>query len=103
MIAVSLYASQLRSACTPHNPCLPQGTGFPYSERERLAIRGLLPPKVLSLERQVSTGGLHFAQSRLSGKLLNTVLSALPPLSQLSQESKSVMVAEGDHLCRRAE
>eukprot|EP00891_Asterochloris_glomerata_P006016 jgi/Astpho2/6016/Aster-03973 len=28
------------------------GTGFPYSERERLAIRGLLPPKVLSLERQ---------------------------------------------------
>ncbi len=89
----------------PHNPCLLQGTGFPYSERERLAIRGLLPPKVLSLERQVSTGGPHPAQSRLQAsvwKMLNIVLSALPALSELPQDS-SGMVAEGGCLCRRAE
>lgn len=36
------------SRCT----CL-QGTGFPLTERERLGIRGLLPPRSLNMERQV--------------------------------------------------
>lgn len=30
----------------------PQGTGFPLPERDRLGIRGLLPPKVLTIEQQ---------------------------------------------------
>ena len=32
-----------------------QGTGFPHAERERLGVRGLLPPGTLSMERQVGT------------------------------------------------
>ena len=31
-----------------------QGTGFPHAERERLGVRGLLPPGTLSMERQVT-------------------------------------------------
>ena len=30
-----------------------QGTGFPLTERERLGIRGLLPPRNLNMDRQV--------------------------------------------------
>ena len=33
---------------------LPQGTGFPNAERDRLGIRGLVPPKHLSIESQAS-------------------------------------------------
>lgn len=29
-----------------------KGTGFPVSERDRLGIRGLVPPKVLDIEQQ---------------------------------------------------
>ena len=32
-----------------------QGTGFPHAERERLGVRGLLPPGTLSMERQVGS------------------------------------------------
>ena len=32
-----------------------QGTGFPHAERERLGVRGLLPPGTLSMERQVAS------------------------------------------------
>ena len=32
-----------------------QGTGFPLPERERLGIRGLLPPGTLTMERQVQS------------------------------------------------
>ena len=32
-----------------------QGTGFPHAERERLGVRGLLPPGTLSMDRQVGT------------------------------------------------
>ena len=35
-----------------HDPIANKGTGFPYSERDRLHIRGLLPPRLLSLETQ---------------------------------------------------
>ena len=30
-----------------------QGTAFPNPERERLQLRGLLPPRVLSMQAQV--------------------------------------------------
>lgn len=42
--------------CCPHPPlppCRAQGTAFPTSERDRLGIRGLIPPKVSSLETQL--------------------------------------------------
>lgn len=31
-----------------------QGTGFPYTERERLKLRGLLPGRQLTMEKQVT-------------------------------------------------
>ena len=45
----------LNCACMHLPVCLVlvQGTAFPMSERERLQLRGLLPPRVLTLEAQV--------------------------------------------------
>src|SRR4051812_26330829 len=36
-----------------HNPALNKGTAFTESERDRLHLRGLLPPRVLSLDQQL--------------------------------------------------
>ncbi|KAK9842247.1 hypothetical protein WJX81_002558 [Elliptochloris bilobata] len=36
-----------------HDPLHNKGTAFPSSERERLQLRGLLPPRVLSMEAQI--------------------------------------------------
>ncbi len=33
-----------------------QGTAFPYSERDRLGLRGLIPPVKLDLQLQVREG-----------------------------------------------
>ena len=41
-----------QSAQRPSPPSL-QGTAFPMAERERLGLRGLIPPRVLTLEIQV--------------------------------------------------
>lgn len=35
-----------------HDPWFNKGTAFPMSERERLHLRGLLPPRIMSVERQ---------------------------------------------------
>lgn len=35
-----------------HDPWYNKGTAFPVSERERLSLRGLLPPKILTVEQQ---------------------------------------------------
>lgn len=37
-----------------HDPLYNKGTGFPLSERERLGIRGLLPPGNLTMDRQAA-------------------------------------------------
>lgn len=36
-----------------HNPSLNKGTAFTYEERDRLKLRGLLPPRVFSQDEQV--------------------------------------------------
>ncbi|XP_051136571.1 NAD-dependent malic enzyme 59 kDa isoform, mitochondrial [Andrographis paniculata] len=35
-----------------HDPWFNKDTGFPYTERDRLGLRGLLPPRVISFEQQ---------------------------------------------------
>jgi hypothetical protein len=41
--------------------CLEQGTAFDKPERDRMGLRGLLPPRVMSMEMQVERlkGGAH--------------------------------------------
>ena len=36
-----------------HDPCLNKGTGHSINERERMGLRGLLPPKISSLDEQI--------------------------------------------------
>jgi hypothetical protein len=36
-----------------HDPWTNKGTAFPMHERDRLGLRGLLPPRGLTLEKQV--------------------------------------------------
>lgn len=52
--ASPLHARTMRTmrTHTTQNKPPSQGTAFPLSERERLGIRGLLPPRILSLEMQ---------------------------------------------------
>jgi malate dehydrogenase (oxaloacetate-decarboxylating)(NADP+) len=48
-----------------HDPALNKGTAFTDDERDRLNLRGLLPPRVLSLEQQLQKIGESF-QSKSS-------------------------------------
>ncbi|KAM6601192.1 hypothetical protein CsatA_020801 [Cannabis sativa] len=41
-----------RGADILHDPWFNKDTGFPYTERDRLGLRGLLPPRVISFEQQ---------------------------------------------------
>jgi hypothetical protein len=36
----------------PHTPPAPAGSAFPAAERERLGLRGLLPPTISDMETQ---------------------------------------------------
>jgi hypothetical protein len=45
-----------------HDPWSNKGTGFPLAERDRLRIRGLVPPRTLSLEVQVEKMKLAIEQ-----------------------------------------
>ncbi|CAM6097421.1 unnamed protein product [Calypogeia fissa] len=42
-----------RSSDILHDPWYNKGTSFPLTERERLGLRGLLPPRVMSIEMQI--------------------------------------------------
>ena len=37
-----------------HNPLINRGTGFTAAEREAFGLRGLLPPRVLSIEKHAA-------------------------------------------------
>lgn len=45
--------TKLRGMRVLHDPCLNKGTGHTLTERERMGLRGLLPPKISSLEEQI--------------------------------------------------
>lgn len=45
-----------------HDPIYNKGTGFPYAERDRLKIRGLVPPRCVPMEEQVSRVLLRYNQ-----------------------------------------
>ncbi|KAL8139191.1 hypothetical protein V2J09_005192 [Rumex salicifolius] len=53
-----------RGADILHDPWFNKDTGFPLTERDRLGLRGLLPPRVFSFEQQYD----RFMQSYLSLK-----------------------------------
>lgn len=46
--------TKLRGLQVIQNPMLNRGTGFSASERERLGLRGLVPPRCQGLEQQMS-------------------------------------------------
>lgn len=46
------YIIHKRGADILHDPWFNKDTGFPYTERDRLGLRGLLPPRVISFEQQ---------------------------------------------------
>jgi malate dehydrogenase (decarboxylating) len=46
-------STKLRGMRVLHDPCLNKGTGHSLNERERLGLRGLLPPKISTLEEQM--------------------------------------------------
>lgn len=43
-----------------NNPLLNKGTGFPEAERDAFGLRGLLPPRVFTLEEQLKRALLNF-------------------------------------------
>lgn len=49
-----------------HNPWYNKGTAFPMSERERMGLRGLLPPRILSQELQVRAGARAVKQCSIT-------------------------------------
>ena len=46
-------SASLSGVALLHDPALNKGTAFTDDERERLHLRGLLPPRVLSLSQQL--------------------------------------------------
>ncbi|GKV50290.1 hypothetical protein SLEP1_g57003 [Rubroshorea leprosula] len=57
-----------RGADILHDPWFSKDTGFPSSERDRLGLRGLLPPRVMSFEQQYARFNLGVRQPRLEGE-----------------------------------
>ena len=52
--------TKLRGMRVLHDPCLNKGTGHTMNERERMGLRGLLPPKISSLEEQIDRNMQRF-------------------------------------------
>jgi malate dehydrogenase (decarboxylating) len=51
-----------RSTDILHDPWFNKGTAFPATERDRLGLRGLLPPKVMTFEQQYERFMVDFRQ-----------------------------------------
>ncbi|CAM6010830.1 unnamed protein product [Sphagnum balticum] len=51
-----------RSTDILHDPWFNKGTAFPATERDRLGLRGLLPPKVMTFEQQYERFMVDFKQ-----------------------------------------
>lgn len=49
----AVYVTNERGSNVIHDPLLSKGTAFTLDERERLAIRGLLPPRHQEMEKQL--------------------------------------------------
>jgi hypothetical protein len=43
------------------NPLYNKGCAFEYGERDRLGLRGLIPPRVLSFDAQKEVSDMHMA------------------------------------------
>jgi hypothetical protein len=50
-----LHVNGKRGVDLLHDPHVNKGTAFTEKERDALGLRGLLPPRVSTLEQQVST------------------------------------------------
>ncbi|GAB4815889.1 hypothetical protein N2152v2_002935, partial [Parachlorella kessleri] len=50
----NISVSRARSIDLLHDPWFNKGTAHPIVERERLGLRGLLPPRVMSMEQQMA-------------------------------------------------
>ncbi|XP_031090650.1 NAD-dependent malic enzyme 59 kDa isoform, mitochondrial-like [Ipomoea triloba] len=65
-----------RGADILHDPWFNKDTGFPITERDRLGLRGLLPPRVISFEHQYSRfmESFHSLEKNTLGQPEGTVL-----------------------------
>jgi malate dehydrogenase (oxaloacetate-decarboxylating)(NADP+) len=52
-MSTSTLPETLLGAALLHDPALNKGTAFTEEERDRLHLRGLLPPRVLTLQQQL--------------------------------------------------
>ena len=50
---MDISVARSRGVDVLHDPVSNKGTAHPLVERERLGLRGLLPPRVLTMEQQV--------------------------------------------------
>ena len=68
--------TRLSGLPTVHDPWTNKGTGFPIPERDRLRIRGLVPPRTLSLETQ-ALKVKHILDKKVDALEKNTFLADL--------------------------
>lgn len=50
---MDISVARSRGVDVLHDPVFNKGTAHPLVERERLGLRGLLPPRVLTMDQQV--------------------------------------------------
>src|SRR3972149_2264112 len=59
-VGVGLSRDEPRGVDLLHDPLLNKGTAFTEAERDALGLRGLLPPRVFTIEEQESRVFEHF-------------------------------------------
>ena len=77
--------TKLRGMGVLHDPCLNKGTGHSMNERERMGLRGLLPPKISSLEEQIERNMERFRDPNKSN-IKMTVGSKDPSTTGISDD-----------------